>query len=792
MRKYLCFLLAAVLLLSTFSGCDSMLNPPAGDPTGSAPSPTVPGINNTTPGDPTVPHNPAQVGNISISELMPDNKKLCLGHELDWIELYNAEDVAVNLDGYYLADNPENPTELPLAGMEIPAKGYLVITLDEASSFRLSADGETVYLFRDGEIASQLTYTLSENGESFDVSGICARPTPGQPNTEEGYLAYLEGLTLPELIISEVMSSNNKYLPVSGECYDLVEIRNNSDAPINLAEYTLSDKRSEPARYTFPEVTLQPGEYFIVYCSGIPTLGKGHTSFKLSASGETVYLSKNGVLTDVLTIPADLQKNESYGRVGNIPMYFPTPSFGKDNANGFLTGVAAPLASHPSGLYGEAVTITLSGDGDIYYTTDGSRPTTNSARYTEPIIIDKVTTIRTFLVSGDRTSTMASYTYVVGAEHDLPVVVVSIPQDYLSGNKGVLNHPEETFEYEAVLTLLEGGQEQFSVPFGFRLHGNDSRKCNKQNFQLRFRSEYGASELNYPLFDGLGIDSFNSLLLKGGSEDYRSAVIRDEMATAIATGTTHLYTQAIKPVVLYLGGEYWGVYFLRERFSDDYVASHLGVSNESVDLLYSSGAYVQNGDDDDFIALRKYCQNHDMTKDEHYDYLCSQIDVTSLMDWYICRTYVGDKDIANIRRFRSTEADGKWRWMFFDLDWCFVHTTDDPITSIMSKSGAESVLMKAVLKNPKGRDAFLKRCAELFDTTLNEAYITGVIDSLVAQIDSEMPRDRERWGVTYKHWQGKIQKLRDYVAGGKRTANMLRDIQDYFDLTDEEMTAYFG
>jgi hypothetical protein len=789
MKTFLSICLVSALLMGILAGCGPVLNPPNTDPThgniGTDPN------HPSKPNDPSLPTGAIQTGNISINEVMPDNKKLVLGHELDWIELYNAEDVAVNLDGYYLADNPENPTELSLDGLQIPAKGYLLITLDDASPFRLSADGETVYLFVKGEVVAQLTYGLVENGESVDANGICSRPTPGHANNEEGYMAYLKGLTLPELIINEVISSNNKYLPVKGECYDMVEIRNNSDHPIDLSEYTLSDKRSEPTRYTFPAVTLQPGEYFIVYCSGLPALGNAHTSFKLSASGETVYLSKNGTLTDVLTIPADLQKNESFGRIGNIPMYFPVPSFGADNVGGHLTGVAVPQANLPSGLYGEAVTITLSGDGDIYYTTDGSRPTTKSTRYTDPIVVDGVTTIRTFLVSGERTSIITNYTYIIGTEHQLPVVSISIPQEYLSGDKGILNHPEQTYEYEAVLTLLENGKEEFSIPFGFRLHGNDSRKEPKQNFQLRFRSEYGASELNYKVFEELDINSFNSLLLKGGSEDWYGSIIRDEMATAIATGTTHLYTQAIKPVVLYLGGEYWGTYFIRERFSDDYVASHFDVSNESVDLLYSSGGYVQNGSAKDFSALKKFCQNNDMSKKENYEYLCSQIDVLSLIDWYVCRSYMGDKDIANIRRFRTSEGDGKWRWMFFDMDWCFVHTTDDPITSIMAKSG-ENILMKAVLKSKQGRETFLKRCAELLDETLNEEYIIGVIDSLAEAIDSEMTRDRERWGYSYKHWQNKVQKLRDYVADGARTKNFLRDLQDYFDLSDAEMDAYFG
>ena len=175
----------------------------------------------------------------------------------------------------------------------------------------------------------------------------------------------------------------------------------------------------------------------------------------------------------------------------------------------------------------------------------------------------------------------------MGKEHDLPVVTLAIPQNSLTGAQGVLNNIEMTYEYEGQLTLIEDGQEKFSIPCGFRLHGNDSRKGDKQNFQLRFRGEYGATKLEYRLFEDRDIDTFDSLLLKGGSEDWYKSMIRDELGSAIADSGMNLYAQATKPVVLYLGDRYWGIYYLRERYSADYVASHLGVSEEMTPTLYS-------------------------------------------------------------------------------------------------------------------------------------------------------------------------------------------------------------
>lgn len=777
MKKLIAVLLILGILCG-LPGCDE------------APEETTAPVETTLPTELPTEETVIPIPAVSITEVMPDNEALWLGYEQDWVELYNAEETDVSLDGWFLADDPSMAKVMDLSGLVIPAEGYLTVTLEEA--FGLSAQGETVYLAYGMELVSQLEFGAAENGESFSQEGICQWVTPGYANTKDGYYAYLESYTLPELIITEVLASNSRYLPIGEEYYDLVEVMNNSDQPINLAGYGLTDKRSVPACYSFPAVTLQPGEYYVVYCSDNAALGENHAPFKVSADGETLFLSKDGVLTDVLTVPGDLQENESFGREGNLPVYLETPTFGEDNAAGFAAGVAAPAASVPTGLYDEAVEVTLTGEGTIYYTTDGSRPTTRSRVYSQPITIRDIATVRTFCVSGNRSSEIVSYTYLVGKEHDLPVVTVSIPDAYLTGDRGVLNNIEMTYEYESVLTLIEDGEEKFSVPCGFRLHGNDSRKGDKQNFQLRFRGEYGASKLHYKLFDDRDIDTFDSLLLKGGSEDWYKSIMRDELATQIANGTTHLYTQAMKPVVLYLGDEYWGIYYLRERFSADYVASHLGVSPESANLLYSTGAARQCGEGRDFYAIKSYVQSHDMRKEENYDYLAEEVDILSLMDWYICRSYMGDKDTANIRRFMSEEYDGKWRWMYFDLDWAFVHTQDKAVSGLVNGKNGEPILIQAALASEKGQDVFLKRYAELMGTILNEEYFNQVIDQIVETIESEVPRDRERWNRTVDRWEKSVQALRDYVNDGKRTNHVLEDIRVYFHLSAAEMEAYFG
>ena len=152
----------------------------------------------------------------------------------------------------------------------------------------------------------------------------------------------------------------------------------------------------------------------------------------------------------------------------------------------------------------------------------------------------------------------------------------------------------------------------------------------------------------------------------------------------------------------------------------------------------------------------------------------------------------GDTDLANIRRFRSTEADGLWRWMFFDMDWGFYHSNSNYFSDIVSDYNGEPILMRALIASETGRDLFLKRCAEMLKERLNEDYICATVDSIAYAVDEEMVRDRERWGYSYEKWEKYVQQLRDFDADCKRTKGFLNDLKSYFHLTDEEMNYYFG
>ncbi|MBQ7647143.1 MAG: CotH kinase family protein, partial [Clostridia bacterium] len=485
---------------------------------------------------------------------------------------------------------------------------------------------ETTSLTRSATTSATVKTTAATSAQEM------TKPTSVEP------LPTVNGKTdgLGELYISEAMSSNKSYAPVNGKYYDFVEIYNNSDSAINLGDYYLTDNKDEPKKYKLPDDTLDPGGYYLIYCSGLDT--KGHAGFKITSAGEDIYLLKDGEIVDKLSVPSDLKQDQSYGRNGSDLVYMTVPTPGSANSKGEATTLKAPQAEPAAGAYDHAVNVVLSGEGTIYYTLDGTEPTSSSKKYSDPIKVEKMASVRAVSIKNGVKSPLASYFYLVNVNHEYPVIDVAIKQEYLTGSEGVLNHVKPEYEHEAYVTMMKNGKEIFSAPCGFKLHGNGSKKLDKQNFQLRFRSEYGLSKLECKLFENRSYKTFNSLILHGGSEDYNIAGFRDELCTSLVDGVTNLYVLACRPVVLYLNGQYWGIYWLRERFDAQYVVNNLGGSKSSVDLLpiygYSSVG-SETGDKKEYLALLDYCKSHDLKKEENYKYVMAKIDATSLMDWYI-------------------------------------------------------------------------------------------------------------------------------------------------------------
>lgn len=252
------------------------------------------------------------------------------------------------------------------------------------------------------------------------------------------------------------------------------------------------------------------------------------------------------------------------------------------------------------------------------------------------------------------------------AEHSLPVMEIELNEKYLwsadSGlyvlgsnginigcSKTLVANYNQKWEFSAVVRYFPPGEEfpAFEDYVGFRIKGNCSRRKALKSIGLYWRSEYGNSSLQYPLFSGSGTDQFKRLLLRNSGNDFGLTHIKDAAIIQIIKDYANVDYQEYKPVVLYLNDEYWGIHNLREMITPHHFKYHYGVDDDLVDMLGGSPLLpeVDDGSSDAFLEqVIGFVKNNDLTLDKNFAIISARIDIENIIDYIIIETYIGNRD----------------------------------------------------------------------------------------------------------------------------------------------------
>lgn len=210
---------------------------------------------------------------------------------------------------------------------------------------------------------------------------------------------------------------------------------------------------------------------------------------------------------------------------------------------------------------------------------------------------------------------MVTATYLTGERPGLPAVSLALePDDFLGATRGIYatgpdasQYPPyrganfwRTWERAADFTFIEtNGLPVFQSGAGW-IHGGYSRSARQKSFRLYARRKYGAGAFEHAFFPDLALDRFEALLLRNGGNDWPMARMRDELGQGLGGELGADFSHA-RPVVVYLNGQYWGLYTLLERPDQD-VASHHDVDPDALDMM-ENGAESAEGDQRAYVQL---------------------------------------------------------------------------------------------------------------------------------------------------------------------------------------------
>lgn len=802
---------------------------------------------------------------LYINEFMASNATtICdsFGSYSDWIELYNSTDTDMDISGFGISDNLSQPMKYRFPdGTTIAAKGYLVVFCsgnegmqngELHAPFGLRSYGEDVVIAnRAGRIIDSYSFKNQETDVSMaripDGAGELqsnSQPSPGYPNTGAGYSAFDAANRLPlgGVYISEFGGSTGSVAS------DWVEIYNSTGSAVSLAGYGLSNNPKNPAKWVFPDISIEPGEYLLLYATGSADKAQKKNlklNFCISSTGEALFFfDPNGKLIDKLSA-GRMRSGQSYGRDGSDNrFYYAEPTPGAQNGKGYEGITQLPAFSVTPGIYDNAVTVAITaGEGEtIRYTTDCTTPNASSEVYSGELSISKNSVIRAAAfrdgyLSGD----VATATYLFrsdGVNHALPVVtLVTAPDNLWNSKTGIYatgdqfdpdaasyadtlksatyyqakfateEQVDTIWEKPAAFSLFDdNGKQVFTQNVGIRIAGSFGRGRAQKGFNVIARKEYGKGSMEYPFFENRPYTEYKAVVLRAGAQDQNRSKIRDELASGLLEGTDiNILYQAYRPTVLYLNGEYWGVYFMKEKRNRFFVAQHENTEN-NVDLAIGKGFKQRSyGDNSDWVSLYEYATSHDLSSADAYNYVAERMDVDSFRDYMIAEIYNGNTDTYNFQYYRL--KGGKWKFIFYDFCWGFQNPGHETLAFRMGKTPSDvcsAKLFAAMLQNKGWRDSFCRRFGELLNTAFAPERVTALIEELYGYVEPEIKREREKFnkdtfmGVkqpntnlgTYEGFQSEISKLKEFAQ--KRPEEIKRQLQSNLGLSDSYMKEVFG
>jgi hypothetical protein len=574
-------------------------------------------------------------------------------------------------------------------------------------------------------------------------------------------------------------------------------------------------------------------------------------------------------------------ENVSYGRdVGQNWVFFNASTPGAINAGGASDFVADTRFSHDRGFYSapfDLVITTSTPGAEIRYTTNGSPPDATSPLYTGPLRISGTTCVRArAFKAGLYPTNIDTHTYLFvadivrqssvnntpptpewpsynvngqvmqyGLDPDItghpaytnliddallavPTFSVVTDLDHLfDATSGIYVNADREGELWERVTSVElihpDGAPGFQEDAGLRIRGGASRSDGnpKHAFRLRFRREYGAARLHYPLFGEDGATSFNGIDLRcsqtpswhllepGNHTELRDIFSRDLQLACGQPSTRGFHFH------LYLNGVYWGLYETQEKIEGDFAADYLGGEPEDYDVINKKKhGYSIDGSADLYTELWNLTQfgygtysNYfrvqgldpdGVTRNPAYPKL---VDLENLMDYMLITYYTGEKDgpasvwapvnnyLAVINR---VNPDGL-KHFEYDSEWSLGIGLENVVGPINRSQWTQLThfnghyLHERLVQNPEYRLAFADRAHKYFfnNGLMTPAQAIPLLERRAQAIDVAIIAESARWGDALNdslphtrndHWVPAVNAAKTWLQN--RTPTVLQQLRN--------------
>lgn len=318
---------------------------------------------------------------------------------------------------------------------------------------------------------------------------------------------------------------------------------------------------------------------------------------------------------------------------------------------------------------------------------------------------------------------------------------------------------------------------------GIRVRGGASRTYSQRSLNVYFRESYGSGRFSYALIpsavdtEGATIETYKSFTLRNGGNDSGNLKFRDALLEELLADR-HFDYLAARPAIVFLNGEYWGIYALCEKFGKTYIEQHYpGLDGDDVVI-------VKDGQIDEGIAadaalfdeLMAFAQK-DLSDPAVWEAFCAAVDVESMADYFAAEIYIGNANWwaeknTRLWRTRSTQSnnpygDGRWRFMLYDTEYSSALYNFDKTSAGFDSFAAAMAghpLFAAAMRSESFRTLFCTALEEIGGSDLAPERVGAKLDEYIARWKPFLQSDYLRFGDTSRIWNWDLGLFRSFFA----------------------------
>ncbi|MDA7804036.1 CotH kinase family protein, partial [Crocinitomix sp.] len=398
-----------------------------------------------------------------------------------------------------------------------------------------------------------------------------------------------------------------------------------------------------------------------------------------------------------------------------------------------------------------------------------------------------------------------SITYYSNVFSQLPIVHLTIDEsDLFDWNKGIMisgsastsnNLFYQDWWYRPSNFALRGSASARDVYFQYfnegglvyesagnvKISGNATRYFPQKSLKIRAVDEKGRkTKFEFPFWGKSGNKKYESIVLRQSGNDNTSTLFADLLMHELAAESKVIILNGF-PVSLFINGNYWGIYNVRERIDEYMLSKRVDADSKDITILKcekSANIYRlvagEEKEKQEFENLIQLINEEGRVSEIEYLMISERISLKSFIDYIFFETYFANQDwlLNNTTWFKA--KGGQWKWILNDLDFSLAYpgewnVNSNLFTRLLTKNSIMGKLFTALIAVDAFKEKFLKRSKKHLEEIFNEANLTEKFYQLKSKYEGDMQYEIDRWRSidSYAAWEASCEANLTFLINRK-------------------------